>query len=61
MVKMRSITYFAVVQQCASEPKNRTSGQVRSFTLEPGIEHRFNDIKEDLEVLVFFAPAHKPS
>ncbi len=26
-----------------------------------GIEHRFNDIKEDLEVLVFFAPAHKPS
>jgi len=26
-----------------------------------GIDHKFNDIKEDLEVLVFFAPAHKPS
>ena len=26
-----------------------------------GIDHKFNDIKEDLEVLAFFAPAHKPS
>jgi len=25
-----------------------------------GLEHKFNDIKEDLELLVFFAPAHKP-
>jgi len=25
-----------------------------------GFEHKFNDIKEDLELLVFFAPAHKP-
>jgi mannose-6-phosphate isomerase-like protein (cupin superfamily) len=25
-----------------------------------GVDHRFNDIKENLEVLVFFAPAHKP-
>jgi mannose-6-phosphate isomerase-like protein (cupin superfamily) len=26
-----------------------------------GGDHRFTDIREDLELLVFFAPAHKPS
>ncbi len=26
-----------------------------------GVNHKFIDIKEDLEVLVFFAPAHTPS
>jgi mannose-6-phosphate isomerase-like protein (cupin superfamily) len=26
-----------------------------------GFEHKFNDIKENLELLVFFAPAHRPS
>ena len=26
-----------------------------------GVDHKFNDIKEDLEILVFFAPAHTPS
>ncbi len=26
-----------------------------------GVDHRFSDIQEDLEVLVFFAPAHMPS
>ena len=25
------------------------------------VDHNFNDIQEDLEVLVFFAPAHTPS
>jgi len=29
--------------------------------VQAGFEHKFNDIKEDLELLVFFAPAHKPS
>jgi mannose-6-phosphate isomerase-like protein (cupin superfamily) len=26
-----------------------------------GVDHKFNDIKEDLEALVIFAPAHKPA
>jgi mannose-6-phosphate isomerase-like protein (cupin superfamily) len=26
-----------------------------------GVEHRFHDIEEDLRVLVFWAPPHKPS
>jgi mannose-6-phosphate isomerase-like protein (cupin superfamily) len=26
-----------------------------------GVDHKFNDIKEDLEVRMFFTPAHTPS
>jgi len=26
-----------------------------------GVDHKFSNIKEDLELLVFFAPVHKPA
>jgi mannose-6-phosphate isomerase-like protein (cupin superfamily) len=44
--------------------KIRVGGQTRPVTagdcilVEAGVEHRFEDIREDLELLVVFAPAY---
>lgn len=38
---------------------NREVGPGTLAFVAAGVEHRFQDIREDLEVLVFWAPPHK--
>jgi mannose-6-phosphate isomerase-like protein (cupin superfamily) len=41
--------------QVGAEDRSVSAGSV--IFVEAGAEHRFHDIEEDLEILVFFAPA----
>jgi mannose-6-phosphate isomerase-like protein (cupin superfamily) len=43
--------------QIGSENAEVSAGSV--IVVEAGVEHRFYDIEEELEVLVFFAPAER--